>query len=342
MKRISLKKTSFFTAAFMLLSPAMGIADIGDVYVNGTNPTTIKVRSNGQAYTQIEPFGNLTIQARLNFDTGVVGTVKSWWAEPVMANGYGIATPVQGLGAYRQSKSYPAFSRPAFIGKNLVFSISSSNIRSGAVSMCNFQAGVLQGQGLSNEQIFGQDRYVKFDVWMVSSVDSTGAGSNYIQWQYRPAQALRVQCSKWQGTQIPTVGNDLMVPLQVNKATMQLKEIVTLGGTCKVATQTMIVTTQANAAIKYRFVHSGGKKSKVFTVKTKANKIAIVSRKWDVPNKPGIEQGWMQIVGVSPGFKSNKAQYSMRCKAKGPGGFAPNPKKPKVRIPLGGSGTLNN
>ena len=117
---------------------------------------------------------------------------------------------------------------------------------------------------------------------------------------------------------------------------MQLKPIVVLNGTCKVATQTAIVASEGNATIKYRFTHSSGMKSGVFTTKTKANKIAVVSHKWDVPNGPGSETGWFRIEGVAPKFKSNKALYSMNCGGKAPGGLAPNPKKPKIRIPLGG------
>lgn len=119
--------------------------------------------------------------------------------------------------------------------------------------------------------------------------------------------------------------------------------MATLGGACMVKLTTAIITNTANATIKYRYVHSSGKKSKVFTAKTAGNKIAVVKNQWDIPNKAGIEKGWMRLDGVNVSFKSNRARYRMNCKSGGgTGGFAPNPTKPKVAVPLGGNGKLSN
>jgi hypothetical protein len=46
--------------------------------------------------------------------------------------------------------------------------------------------------------------------------------------------------------------------------------------------------------------------------------------------------------GVNVKFKSNARTYNMGCKKSGAGGFAPNPKKPKVAVPLGGTGLKSN
>jgi uncharacterized membrane protein len=342
MMRISLKKTSLFAAVILTLNPAIAFADTGKGYITGIQPSMIKVKSNGQAYTQLDYIGNFSVLGKLRFSVGDTGRIKSWKASPVIENGYGIAAIIPGTGAYEKTKSYAIGHRPKTINQTMVFSLPGSMIENAAVAMCNLQANTLRGQGLSDHQIFNQHRYVSFYISMNASVDSTGLGSGDQGWEFAEKPKLEIQCSKRDGARIPAASNDLKAPLQVSKATMQLKEIVTLGGACMVETITAIVASEANATIKYRFLHSSGKKSKVFAVKTKGNKIAVVSHKWNIPNGPRIERGRLWIEGVAPGFKSNKARYSMRCKAKGAGGFAPSPKKPKVRIPLGGGGTLSN
>jgi hypothetical protein len=56
-----------------------------------------------------------------------------------------------------------------------------------------------------------------------------------------------------------------------------------------------------------------------------------------------MSNSWMQLQGVNVAFKSNRARYRMQCKTGGgTGGFAPNPSKPKVAVPLGGQNKLSN
>ena len=43
----------------------------------------------------------LTVVGHLEYNTNTAGRVKSWNAEPVVTNGYGIASQIQGLGAYK-------------------------------------------------------------------------------------------------------------------------------------------------------------------------------------------------------------------------------------------------
>ena len=176
MKRLAVKNSAAVAAMLMALVPSLASADSGHAYITGTNPTVLKVKSNGQAYTKLDLLGNFSVSAKLKFDTGVTGRIKSWKAEPVMINGYGIATPVQGTSAYKQSKSYSVGHRPKSINKNLVFSMPSSMIKNAAVAMCNWRANTLRDQGKSNQQIFSQNQEVHFNVQLKASVDSMGPG----------------------------------------------------------------------------------------------------------------------------------------------------------------------
>ena len=328
-----------YVAASLAIS-ANAFADSGIGYVKDAAPKPWIVLSNGQEYTKLDHKGMLTILARLEYDTEVGGGVKGWWAYPAVTNGYGIAAPVPGMDAYKQSKSYSVGNRPDVIGKNLVFSIPVSKFNSAAVGMCNFLANKLRNEGKSNKQIFSKNREVSFSAWLKYDVDASGAGSGNPILQGTGSHQIKVRCQKWSGPAIDTV-NELTTEFRVIKATMKHKMITTLGGACKVRLTTAISTNAANKTVKFRYKSQSGKKSQVFTTKTKGNKIAVVTHTWNVSNAPSIFDGtWIHMQGVSPSFKSNTVAAFTECKEGGPTGLKPNPKKPKVAVPLGGKNKL--
>ena len=206
--------------------------------------------------------------------------------------------------------------------------------------MCNTVAGVMRKRGSSNKQIFSKDRSAAFSVSADFRVNVSGPEINPASPGTHPTQKLNVVCKKFSGPQVPTAGS-LKNRFGVNKAAMKLQEVATKAGACKVVLTTAIVGTEAGATVKYRYVHSNGKRSKTFSTKTAANKIAVVKHQWDIPNGKGPELGWMQMEGVSVGFKSNRSSYSMQC-FDPIGGLKPTAKKPTVAVPLGGSGRLSN
>ena len=296
-------------------------ADTGEAYITQVSPTEIVVLSNGQDYTQVEHLTFVAIGGRLNFDTDTAGSVKSWWAYPVIQAGFG-GGDVGSLEQFKVSKSYGVGSRPSSIGKNVDFSIPANKLADHAVNMCQTQAVILRGEGKSNKQIFGSDRHVSFDVSLKAAVDSTGAGQGNQVWEGWASKKLKVRCAKFKGAQIPQGGNgDLASAAKVLSATTQVAEIATANGACKIKVTTAIRADQANATIAYRYEHSSGKKSAKFTVKTAANKIAVVTHTWDVPNGPGNEVGWIKVFGTSPKFAADAEPYFMTCKGKSPGGL---------------------
>ncbi|GEM_PF-690419 len=296
----------------------LGFADTGDGYVNSVNPNALTVASNGTAYTQLtNPPLSINIQAYLLYDTGIAGRIKSWWIQPKISNGYGIAYDLPGLEIYRESKSYPIGGRPKTLPyRPIYFNVSTAGqIQTQAVLMCNMLAGHLRDQGKTNAQIFSEDRWVQFKINVEYEVDANGPGSKKQIWEYSPPKMLKVRCSRFKGSSIPTPGK-LQDVLRVVKATMQLKEVALPNGVCRIDTTTAIVANRANAVVRYRFVDDKGNKSKVFTTKTKNNRIAVVKHAWDIPNGPGTEQGWIRIVGVAPVFKTDDMPYSMQCHPK--------------------------
>ncbi len=323
-------------AAFMSVSQAQADTVAGFIYSSAPKPWV--VLSNGQSYSKFNHKGMVSISGRLKYDTAVAGRVKSWWAYPVMKNGFGIANQ----DAYKKSKSYPSGSRPKKIDKKLTFSIPASKYASAAVGLCNLLAKQLRSQGKSNKQIFAQDRQVIFDPYLRYNVDASGAGSNKPSEEVQLHHKITVRCAKWAGVQVPTASS-LSTAFKVLKATMKYQMIVALNGTCKVKLTTAISTNKANQNVKFRYKSQSGKQSNIFTVKTAANKIAVVTHSWNITNMPSAFDGtWIHMDGVAPKFRSNTVAAYTECKEGGPDDLAPNPKKPKVGVPLGGDNKVTN
>ncbi|MEO8530404.1 MAG: hypothetical protein ABI459_04225 [Deltaproteobacteria bacterium] len=304
-----------------LAGTTAAFADMGEAYITQVQPTKLVVLSNGQDYTKMESLVFLSVAGKLEFTTDTAGRVKSWWAYPEIESGFG-GGDVGSLKEFKVSKSYGVGDRPKSISKNVSFSIPASKIADHAVNMCQTQAAILHGKGMSDKEIFGQDRTVSFQVSLKAAVDSTGAGQGNQIWEGWAPKELKVTCAKFKGSSIPQGGKDkVQAPVAVIAATTKVEEIATVSGVCKIKVTTAINTTQANASISYRYEHSSGKKSAKFTVKTAANKIAVVTQTWDIPNGPGNEVGFIKVVGLSPKFSADAAPYFMTCRDKAPGGL---------------------
>ena len=223
-------------------------ADTGHAYINNSAPKPWVVRSNGQEYTKFDHIGMVTVAGKLIYDVGSVGRVKSYWAQPKIVNGYGIAANVVGMAAVKKSKSYSVGNRPKSINKNLVFSFTAATFANAARGMCNSLANSLRNQGKSNKFIFSKDRKVNFEASLDYNVDATGAGSGSLTFQAHPRFKIPVKCAKWSGAQGTGAANQLTTVTRVIKATMKHQMIVTLGGTCKVKLTTAISTKQGQCS----------------------------------------------------------------------------------------------
>jgi len=324
MKMALMTKSTLAAIAATGFITTCAAADSGQGYMTGANPDPVRVLSNGQDYTKLDVLGMVTFQGKLQYDTGTAGRIKKWRAWPIVTNGYGIASINEQAKNYFQQQGYGTNARPKSINKTLNFSVPATVLNSSAVGMCNWMANSLRNQGKSNKQIFGQDRKVKFEVEMGYTIEATGSGSNNPIFEANPPYELEVICKKWSGPAVTPGAQGLAAQVEVKKATMQLKPVALPNGTCRVDTTTAISANRGNATIKYRFVHSTGQKSNVFTTKTAANSIAVVKHNWDIP--ANNSNGWIRVEGVSPKFLSNQVGFNLKCSKVG--GFAPTPAKP--------------
>jgi hypothetical protein len=316
--------TKVATALALLAAAPAAAQDTGARRITWSKDNPLIVLSNGQSYTKIDTvIGDFVLRGEFSFSTEGVDRIKSWAAWPSIWHGYGIGEPVPSLKAYKVSKSYGIGSRPKDVDENLEFSISYSLIEPVAVRMCNQKAAALREAGKSDKQIFGQNHEVSLEASLDTHIDTTGITSDILWEFFNTTLVIPVRCAKWNGAQVPQGGNDSFEDsLRVLSARLKLTEQITLNGsTCRVKTATAVRANKAGATIKYRFVHSSGKESPTFSIKTEANKIAVINRTWDVPNEDGKETGWFQVEGVGVDFETAKVFYNMDCPTKAPGGL---------------------
>ena len=317
---------SSFSKAALVVAALFGApaqADTGSAYISWSKDNPLVVLSNGQTYTKVDTLiGDFVLRGWLEFDTDSLGSVKSWSAWPHIATGYGIYQEIPGLKSYKVSKSYGIGSRPNSIKKQIEFAIPYEVVDDLAIAMCEWKANALRDQGKSDKQIFAQDHQVTYEIGMGASVDSTGAGQGNQIWEGSAPFVLPIKCAKFKGVQVPQVGNgNLADGFRVLHATLKLDEQSAASGLCRVKTVAAIRANSANGLIRYRFVHSSGQKSAVFEIRPEANKIAVISRVWDIPNTEGPETGWLRVEGVGKTpFKTANVAYEMNCSSTALGG----------------------
>lgn len=316
-------------------------ADFVDAKVTGHAPSPLVVASNGTSYTTFKVTGVVSVKLHFQYDTWAAGRVNSWKIWPAIENGVGNSANLGNLKPYGYAQNYSLGNRPKKVDRHVASNVPAAIFANNAVFMCNALANGLRQQGLTDTQIFSKDRNVFFNATASYDVDATGPGSDNPVVEGGSAYQIPVRCAKWTGASAPhgTAGA-YQNPWHVKKAILKLQERALLNGTCAVKLTTTILTNAAGATLKYRYVHSSGQKSPVFTVDTGANKNAVVTHQWNVPNGAGPEIGTMRLVGVNHDFQSNIAAYAMTCK-NAPGGLRQPGPKPTVRIPLGSS-TLKN
>ena len=299
----------------------------------------IVVNSDGKNYTTIRSGSAIKMETHQDLSANS-GRVKSWKIVPYMVRSYGLfQDPVIEFPAGQATASYPAGNRPQTVKVVREVTIPLGDVITQAIGQCNAMAEALRNEGKTDAQIFKKDRVVGVKVSARGESKVVGAvWSNFVGPEPAVPKTVNIRCAK---NSTPSASDTLAGGLAVVKATQNITQQNTQGGHCAVKLVTAISTNKANATVKYQFQHSSGKKSKVFTTKTKGNKIAVVTHTWDIPNKPGTEVGWFITRGVNVKFNSNKSGYTMKC-TDGVGGLAQKPGKPKVNERFKPVGGLSN
>lgn len=339
-KYLILKAISSALLPLIFIFPQTTLADDdSDSFVTNLHTKQIFIANNSQNYTQSNsPIAlSLSADAVIKADAGNVGRIKSW---SLWLNMHGRTAPHHDTYFYRSftdhkvSKSYAFGNRPKTVHRTETLSIPESSYENLFVSHCNQLANQLRTQGLSNQQIFAEDRIISYRISAAEEVNFTwgiigggfdSAGSS------TSGQTLNVICQKWQAPTHATGQGGLSIaePIhEVTNATInQITEQTTLAGHCAVSLTSSIESLQPNTPVEFRYKHIDGhtglsKLSQVYQVTTGSNKLATFSHQFDIPNKADKdEHGTLEIVGLTPEFKSKRKLYEVQCSEAAPSGI---------------------
>lgn len=179
---------------------------------------------------------------------------------------------------------------------------------------CNVHAGKLRDEGLTNTQIFGQDRILTVHIGVQSEMDVVASSFEYAD---LATFELDLLCKQWGGVQDQGQATQLNPQHGVHNAELALVEESNIAGLCRVKLNSTIETTEPLTEVRFRYQHDDGQQSDIKTITTSDSGLALVTHTISIPNGPEQETGTMRIVGVSPSFTSNTVAYSMNCSGSG-------------------------
>ncbi|CAN0457469.1 unnamed protein product, partial [Laminaria digitata] len=255
------------------VSPAL--ADTGTINVLSVSPANIEIVSDGSKY--IAPaIALVSLSATVNvaLDADVSGKVKSWkaWLKAKAPGSFSVQFSDDGY-----SKSYPLGSRPKSVDTNVALSIPYGSLAPYATGQCNNLANSLRGQGLSESEIFGQDRVIVVGVSGALSYEMTGLSGVPVPPEVVPVppgvqtgQSFNLVCKASNPTRLPSSGanNPTRNIPDVSQAFLSISEAGLLNGACNLTLSGVIVTKDANTQVKFRYKDDEGNQSSIKTVKT--------------------------------------------------------------------------
>jgi hypothetical protein len=210
---------------------------------------------------------------------------------------------------HSHSESY-GLPRPKTVMTGFGFNMPKADYAGFMVSACNFHADRLRQQGLSNSQIFGQDRTYKIAVWGGLEYEMSGL-PNVIplpdevrSWDSFPQVTLT--CQRDDSLDAPTAAVVSQAILVADAA-----RGATGGGKCELQLTGLVVTQQPNLDVTFVYVDDKGKQSDLKKVTTEAD--GDIGFEHDYPLSDGIESGKIRIVGQSHPFTSNWAAFEADC-----------------------------
>ena len=299
--------TSAAVATAMLLTgPAF--ADSGSTEIVSINANSFAVKSQNYVYTEpVNPWQALELNVNIKIDAGKRGKIREYLVYPRI--GY-LTFVSSGF-----KKTFPlAKNRPTQINGYKDLTVSAKKFGDALVQICNAEASALRNQGLSLEEIFGETRSYSHHVKIALHYDislSTGTTSNG-----EGAEPIDVICQK-DGS-----GTDKFVQM-VEQADIEVGEMSTLGGDCKLNLSGSIISKEPNQQVKFRYKDLNGKASDLKTVQTGQNRQALFEHKYDLAGT-GRKSGAIQIAIHGETTASNWGNYDVDCRKNSAGGLAGN------------------
>ncbi len=306
-RRPRLMAAAVFGAAFTAVGPAA--ADSYSFDVVALNNPLITVASNIDEYTTLQNGSSIAGTIRVELDAGLSGRVKFWSTRPVM--GYqsnenpGWADSWGNFHTAGTSQSY-SVPRPKTVDEQVPFSLLPEDYESTMVAACENHADKLRGQGMSNTEIFDQDRWIQVAVSAWGDHEMTGIeGNPYLPevtgWnQYKKVNVI----CKGDPVDLGPIATD------ITAATLSANDDQSVHGSCELQLSGSITSSEPNTQVKFLYVDDEGQQSNLNTVTTNAEGVAVFEHDYPVnANKSGK----VRMIGQSPPFFSNWADYDVNC-----------------------------
>lgn len=323
--QVSLIGAAALAAGLSLSAPALA-ASIQSLAQVGPLPE-FEVASDGEFYTALDlsaPAFVLKWHVHLKSGAPVLSRVKMYGVSPrvvifnpVIPDG----VPVD-LTAYGVSKFFDRPRPKEFKSTVTSDPIPYSLFQPYAVAACNMLAAELREGGMSDSEIFGQDREVGIAVTEDFAYDFTLPEGQLVGADGLLEPNTKIICKK----------SPSRAPVQeIVTSALALTETSSLS-TCRLNTAGSITSLRANQTVSFRYVDENGDKSDIKTVTTSAAKIANFTHQLPLAGDAGAMIGKIRMVGENLSFQSPWADYAVNCNVTAAAGDKVTELPPTVKI----------
>ncbi|MPZ12350.1 MAG: hypothetical protein GEU89_19370 [Kiloniellaceae bacterium] len=312
------------TAAMFSAAGAPALADEGSTHVVNLLTPVIEIESDGSHYTNPAiALAPLAASVNVALDAGISGRIKSF---KVWLKFRAETSDWADFPQHANAVDWPQHLRPKSLNDDVYVSVPYGSHASYLVSYCNLQANALRQGGMTDQQIFSQDRPVEVAVISALQYEMSGVAGSFWDgfdasgvsgWQH--FKKMTVVCQRHESLDAPTAGpiagaNLMAGTAQVNNAT----------GACVLGLHGIISAAVPHLPVKFRYVDASGQQSDLKTVVTDANGLADFAHSY--PLSADIKSGKIRMVGQGPVFLSNWADFESDC-------VAPPPQEAQIAPP---------
>ena len=289
------------------------------VLVEGPTPTAFSVTGNSVHYTQLSPQQDMQAKVLIKAHAGVAGRVTEVNAYLVLKN-QDFQTSVLSGQLWGYHKNY-ANIRKRTIDSTVAVRIPARELQQWLATQCNTLVDRLKRNGMSDREIWAQDRTINILATYQYGVGFTaprGANATEVPPASGSGQIssnVRLTCKKFAGAQGPGVGgvgSQARID-RVESAILQHAVVAGHSGVCRLKLDYAVRTNHKNVAVKFRLKDDKGRSSEIKTLTTNDLKIAVGNVSYNIPNNVGAEIGKIRMHGISPEFVSNQIEYRVVC-----------------------------
>ncbi len=272
----------------------------------------IRVASNGNEYTDTaETLPPIKGVASLELDPSNGGWIKSWKMWPILIQIQGSTTPFYDYGS---AKTYPVGDRPQLVEGTAAFNVPHSLWKSHVVAACNIHANNLRKQGMSDSQIFANERTVTLEMRTAVTFERYAGGIGTVPppeaWTPHDRGKFDVICERDPNA---LTAADLEPELHpIEDVALSVNVTQTSMTSCSLNLRGAITAREAsenNRTFRFRYVADSGELSGVKSVFLPEHEKTVEFEHSFPAIFEEAKSGKIRIVGVDPMFDSDDVVY---------------------------------